>query len=187
MNDSKKSSVWDKIPFFQKIKNIKHIELIVISIFVLILGVVYFSSTGSNNANAELNSDASLEEYANYLEEKLKSVIGNIDGVGNVSVMLTFDGRITYEYATESEEVTTSSSVTNGTNTKTTINEKVIIVTQNGKNTPLVVKEIYPKVGGVLVVASGANDVKVRLNIISAVQTLLNVDDAKIQVLSGKP
>ena len=169
----------------QKLKNVKHIELIVISIFVLILAVIYISSLGSKDEKLNINSDTSLEEYGNYLETKLMNVIENIDGAGNVSVMLTFDGRITYEYATESEEVTTSSSVTSGTNTKTVVNEKVIIVNRDGKDTPLVTREIYPEIAGVVIVASGAGNVAVKLNIISAVETLLSIDDSKINVLMG--
>ena len=185
MSDKMKST-WDRIPFLQKLKNIKHIEVIVISIFVVVLAIVYLSSINSGSTSSDNYSDATLEEYANYLESKLSNVIGQIDGAGKVSVMLTFDGRITYEYATENEEVTTSSSVTNGTNTKTTVNEKVIIVTQNGKSTPLIVKEIYPPISGVIVVSSGAESVGVRLNIISAVETVLGISPNKVQVLTGK-
>lgn len=175
----------DKLSFFQKLKNIKHIELILVGVFVLVLGVIFLSSTSSNKTTAELSNSNSLEDYASYLETKLTSVLKRIENAGNVSVMLTFDGRIKYEYATESEEVTTSSSVASGTNTKTVVNEKVIIVTQNGKSTPLIVREIYPEIAGVVVVASGANSVAVRLNIISAVETLLGIENAKIQVLCG--
>lgn len=185
-NEDKKKSNWDKVPLLQKIKSIKHIELIIVAIFVLVLGCIFFSSSNTSN-EVNLNIGDGLEEYGNNLEQKLTNVISKINGVGEVSVMITFDGRITYEYATESEEITTSSTITSGTNTKTTKNEKVIIVNQNGKNTPLIVREIYPDVAGVLVVASGAESVAIRLNIISAVQTLLGVEDWKIQVLSGYP
>lgn len=175
---------WDKITFFQKIKNIKHIDKIIIAIFIVIIGILFLSSNNTKGVNEEVVS-SSLEEYTDYLEKKLQNVIKNIDGAGEVSVMLTFAGRIEYEYAKESEETTTSSNITSGSNSKTTVNEKVIIVNQNGKNMPLIVKEIYPNIGGVVVVASGAKDVSVRLNIINAVQTVLDVSPSKIQVLVG--
>lgn len=182
----KKTSSWDKVTIFQKIKSIKHIELIIIAIFVLILGVIYITSNGKKSKNLSSISElSSLEEYGDYLENKLKNVIDAVEGAGNSRVMITFDGRITYEYATESEETTTTSSVTSGTNTKTVINEKVIIVTQNGKSTPLIVREIYPNISGVVVVSGGADNVAVKLDIISAVKTLLGVSDSQIEVLKG--
>ena len=63
---------------------------------------------------------------------------------------------------------------------------KIIVVTQNGKSSPLIVKEIYQNISGVVIVASGAENVEVRLNIINAVETVLGVSANKIQVLSGK-
>ena len=182
---SENKSLLDKIPFMQKLKNIKHIELIIIAIFVVVLVIIYMSSSSSNTKNDVALNDASLEEYGDYLEEKLTKVLGKIDGIGNIDVMVTFNGRISYEYATESEEITNSSSVSGGTNTKTTINEKVIIVEQNGKDTPLIVREIYTGMRGVVVVAGGADNVKVKLDVINAISTLLCVYASKIQVLKG--
>ena len=119
------------------------------------------------------------------METKLKNVLGNISGAGSVSVMITFDGRITYEYATEKEETETTSSVTSGSNSKTVTKEEIILVNKNGQQVPIVVKEIYPEIAGVVIVASGAKDVAVRLNIISATTTLFDISNDKIQVLVG--
>ena len=100
--------------------------------------------------------------------------------------MITLDGGMRYEYATESEEVTTSTEVGDNTNSKTTITEEVVIVTINGKSTPLVIKESYPKIIGVVVVASGAAKAQVKLNIMNAITALLDVTDANIQILIGE-
>jgi len=45
--------------------------------------------------------------------------------------------------------------------------------------------DTVPKLVSVVVVASGADDVFVKLNIIRAVQALINLDTANIEVLSG--
>ena len=180
-----KSSIWDRVTFLQKLKNVKHIELIVIAIFIVILAIIYISSTTSGSSRSSGDVEFNLDSYTRNLENKLCSVLGEINGAGKVSVMITLDGGISYEYATESEEVTTSSSITSGTNTKKTVNESVVIVSQNGKSTPLIVREIYPEVSGVVIVCSGASNVAVKLNIISAVSTLLGVNENQIQVLVG--
>lgn len=181
-----KSSIFDKVPFLQKLKNIKHIEYIIIGLFVVVLVVIYMSTTSAKSSDkTTLNTSSSLEEYGNHLETKLKSVLGNIKGAGNVSVMITFNGRITYEYATEKEETTTTSSVTSGSNSKTVTKEEVILINKDGQQVPIIVKEIYPEIAGVVIVASGADDVAVRLNIISATTTLFDISDNNIQVLVG--
>lgn len=183
---SDKNGSWDKVPFIQRLKNIKHIELIVVAIFVVVLLMVYISSSKKTKTiNQNITSEAKLEEYGEMLENKIAGILTRINGAGDVSVLITFDGRISYEYATESEEITTSNSISNGTNTKTTTNEKIIIVNQNGKSGPLIVKEIYPPVSGVVVVSKGASNVAVRLNIISAVETALGISANKIMVLEA--
>ena len=183
MNEKSKSSIWDKVPFLTKIKNIKHIEVIVVFIFVAVLAVVYISSMSGSKTT--ISSDFNIENYANNLEYKLECVLSEIAGAGKVNVMVMLDGGMKYEYAKQSEEVTTSSSLTSGTNSKTTTNENIVMISQNGKQTPLIVREYYPEVSGVVVVCSGAQNVAVKLNIISAVSTLLGVDNNKIEVLVG--
>lgn len=180
-----KQSVWDRVPFLQKLKNVKHIEIIVIAIFITILALIFLSSQAKKSGSTAQISEFNLEVYTKNLENRLSLVLGEINGAGKVSVMVTLDGGISYEYAKESEEVTTTSAITNGTNTKTTTSESVVIVTQNGKSTPLIVREIYPEVSGVVVVSSGAGNVAVKLNIINAVSTLLGVSENQIQVLVG--
>ena len=175
----------EKFSILKKLKKIKHIEFIILGIFVFVLGCIYFSSGSNPKNNSDQQSGSSLEDYADYLETKLCKVISALDGVGSANVMITFDGDITYEYAIEKEEVTTSSSVSGGANSKTTIKEEIVIVNKNGVSTPLVIREIYPNIDGVVVVYNGANDVAVKLNIVSVVQTLINVKFDKIQVFFG--
>lgn len=186
MSEKSKTSIWDKVPLLQKLKNIKHIELIVVAIFIVILMIIYLSSGQSKTkSSTSTGAEFDINKYAENLEKRLTAVISEINGAGKVSVMITLDGGMSYEYAKECEEVTTSSSLTGGTNTKTTSSESVVIVNQNGKSTPLVVREIYPDVSGVVVVSSGASNVAVKMNIINAVTTLLGVSDNKIQVIIG--
>lgn len=181
-----KKSIWDKLPFIQKLKNIKGIQYIILGIFVLLLGVIFMSTKTQNGQEFANASDLTAEAYAEYLEVKLSNILSDISGAGKVSVMITLDGGMRYEYATESEEVTTSTEVGENLNSKTTISEEVVIVTINGKSTPLVIKESYPKIIGVVVVASGAAKAQVKLNIMNAITALLDVSDANIQILIGE-
>ena len=60
------------------------------------------------------------------------------------------------------------------------IEETPILV--SGK--PIVLTELYPEICGVIVVAKGASDLKVRAALLCATQTFLNVTSDKIEILT---
>lgn len=57
---------------------------------------------------------------------------------------------------------------------------------QYNGTTSQVIKETYPKIKGVVIVCTGGSDVKVKLEIYKAVQTLLDVNAGNIEVIAGK-
>ncbi len=72
-----------KIPFIQKLKNIKNIEIIIAVIFAAILFLIYFSSTGKSGS---LFSSSSYNSSQTSFESRLSDILSDIDGAGNVSV-----------------------------------------------------------------------------------------------------
>ena len=50
---------------------------------------------------------------------------------------------------------------------------------------PIIKEEIYPVVNGIVVISSGANDVSVKMNILSIIQTVIDVDNSKISIYAG--
>ncbi|MBQ0017324.1 MAG: hypothetical protein KBT30_01675 [Clostridiales bacterium] len=191
MSDDKKQKGLMKslseLSFVKKLKSIKHIEIIIVVIFALILLLICFSGNSvfgflstkseSTSASSQTISYVSTSKYADELEVKLKSIISNIKDAGTVEVMVSLEGSAELSFASD-KVITTSAQ-------STTTETKVILVNSNGTNMPIVVNEKLPKVNGVVVVSSGAKDVNVKLNILSAVQTILNVQADKILVLSG--
>ena len=166
--------------FWSKIKSIKHFEIVLAVLVGLIVCVVYFSFWNKpKNDNTEKNSTqtySSAEEYVYFLENKLCNVLSKIDGVGDVNVILTLQCGFTYEYATDSETKTTVS----GGNETTITTETVILVS----NEPVIVKEIYPVIKGVVVVAEGAENFTIKMNILTAVETVLEVERENITILA---
>ena len=165
---------------FLKFKKIKHFYIYLAVIVGLLLCVVYFSSFGKSKTDkSEENSaqeNTSAVEYVDRLENKLCNVISDIDGVGKVEVAIALESGFSYEYATDSETKTTISG-----DVKTTITTETVILVSNE---PLVIKEKYPVVKGVVVVAEGADNIGVKLAILTAVQTILNVDSNQISILT---
>lgn len=165
--------------FLKKLKQVKHIGLIVTIIFILILLVILFGdfnlfgskSTDTSNSNSSYSNSL---EYSSKMENKLKTLITKIKGSGNVEVMVTVE---------ESGAV-----IVDNTSSKTSGTVAVSgssIVLENGQNSPVVIGEVTPKIKGVVVVSSGASDTTVRLNILRAVETLLDLNESQIQILIG--
>ena len=53
-----------------------------------------------------------------------------------------------------------------------------------GLEREIVLTELYPEICGVIVVAKGASDLKVRAALLCATQTFLNVTSDKIEILT---
>ena len=185
MNEEKNkvSGLFSNVKIFQKLKGIKHIEIIFAIILCAIIVVIYLSSLGKNdNRQTSSQNFTSISEYSAFLENKLANVLGNIDGAGNVSAMITFESGTEYVYAQNEESKTNSNTSASSTTSTTTTTSSPYIKNNEG----LLIKEILPKISGVVVVCSGAKDTKVKLEIVKAVQALLDVPIANIEVLVGK-
>ena len=171
--------------FFAKLKNIKHFEVIVAVLFCAILLVIYISGFSSSEKTQADTTSLTTEQYATFLENKLSSVLSNVQGAGKVSVMVTLECGIEYIYATENEEVTNTTTSGGSTTTKTTTTENIVLVNASGKNNPVVLKENLPKVSGVIVVAYGASNISIRVELMNAVTSLLGVAPENVQILVG--
>ncbi len=167
---------------FEKIKKVKHIEIYIAVGLALLVAIIYFSCIGGkskpNNSTTKIdNVNANFStsgEYIDYLENKLENVITKVKGAGDVEVIVTLEKGFEYVYVTEEETRTTS----NGTTITTT---SVVMV--NGQ--PVIKEEIYPVVGGIAVIASGADNLSVKMNILSIIQTVIEIDNSKINIYKG--
>ncbi len=164
----------------EKLKKIKHIEIYIAVIIALILLLVYFGSKTNNKAKVTTESDA-MAQYEQSLESRLSKALSTIEGAGEVAVMITLDGDIEYKYVQNEETKTISN---NGTTTSTTTYEPVI-VTKNGVSSPITIEQVMPNIKGVIVICNGANNTKVKLNLIKATEVLLGVSAQKIEVFAG--
>lgn len=171
--------------FWEKAKSIKHFNIIVALIVCVILCVIYFSffsgpiSAKTQTDNSTQNSTQaaySEAEYTAFLENRLNNVLSQISGVGAVSSIVTLKSGFTFEYAMEDDtRTTTSGSVTTVVETKTYVYDK---------DKPVVVKVYFPEIKGVMIVAKGAENFAVKMNIYEAVENLLEISREDITILS---
>lgn len=185
MNNENKNkfNLISKFAIFEKLKKIKGIEWIIVGIACIIVFLIYYSSSAIKTDNATFdNTTSSSSQYACEIENKLSKVLSNVSGAGKISVMVTLESGSEIIVATSKEERTNTSSGSNNSTKSVTIVETPVIV---GKE-PLVLMEKLPQIKGVIVVAQGAKDVSVRLELLRAVQTLIDVDSNKIEIFVGK-
>lgn len=165
---------------FEKVKKIKHLYIYLAVFFAIVLCGIYYlnfkNKDASKKTEVSTQEYSSAMEYVKFLENKLGNVLSNISGVSKVSVIITLEEGFSYKYATDTE---TKTIVSGGS--ETTLTTQTIILVSNE---PVVEKEIYPNVKGVVVVAKGAENVKVKMSILEAVETSLNVEANKITILS---
>ncbi len=168
---------------FKKIKSIKHIEIIV-AVIALALVMLLFGSFGSNKNVSEtvVKETTITEDVITVWENKLSNVLSKIDGVGNVSVMIT--AKSTVEKITANTTTTAMSNNGSGQTTNTTTSP--VIVNNNGSSEPYIIKEIMPEIMGVIVIAQGADDAVTKLSIMRAIQTVLDVDSTCVEIYPMK-
>lgn len=126
------------------------------------------------------------------LEQRLGSVLQQINGVGSVKVAITLVSGTRYEYATNLKnnqrevEERDERGGTRATSERTQ-DEQLVLLSSGGANSgqPLVIREIKPEIKGVLVVAEGAQDARIREQLTRTLQSVLGVPAYKIRVMPG--
>ncbi len=191
----KKESFFSKLPFFKKLKSIKNIEIVVAVLIICVMFLIYFGTSGKASSSASTKGTSiadiqytSASQYAKELEAKLEKTLSQIQGAGNVSVVITLESSSELIIAKTVETVKKSESVTDkGVTTKTEdveVIEKPLIVSGKNGDEPIILLEVMPKISGVVVVAQGATDVNVKLNILKALQALLTIPSGNIEILA---
>jgi len=165
-------------------RNLKILSLVFIGLVAILLYFGFNDEEKKTEKTYSVNTSGYLTtlEYCAELENKLTAILSNIDGAGQVSVMVSVDGSPEIVYATEDDRKETSNS--SGTSSSSN-SSSPIIVEVGGSSSALILTESLPAVKGVIVVSSGAGNVAVRLNLLNAVSTLLDISVDKVSVLKG--
>jgi len=79
--------------WLEKLKNIKHIEIYIAIIFIIILALIFMSNynTIGTKQNNKISSELTVTDYVEGVEQNLEEILTNIEGVTNVKVMITLD------------------------------------------------------------------------------------------------
>lgn len=124
------------------------------------------------------------------LDKKLAYTLSKMQGVGEVTVQITYKSEGRKEYAVDTQRTDrTNVEESEGTRLQTTETQaQTTIVQQNqsGMQQALLVESFAPEIVGVLVVAEGAEDALVREALYQAVGALLQVPMHQIMIVTGE-
>ena len=127
------------------------------------------------SAQRDTKTQETSESEKKDLESKLTEILSKINGAGDVDVMITFESseEIVPAYnSNTTTETTKEQDSSGGERTTTSSTQNKTMITSNS-NEPVVLKTSEAKIKGVIVVASGASNQKVKQLLYEAVKTTL--------------
>lgn len=175
----------------------KAVIIAIVGVICLIAGSVLFEGSSTNGAkDSALDSIGNTEtvetlkqssDDKDEMEDSLQSILSKIKGAGKVDVMITFysgNESVPAVDVKTSEGDTQEKDKEGGSRIikQSDVDNKTIYEENNGVKKPFIVKEILPKVKGVVIVADGAGDIEVKSNLAKATEALLDIASHKIQV-----
>ena len=131
---------------------------------------------------------AAAEEipYESLLEEKIKNMLSGVDGVGDVDVMIVLkssEEKILRVDKTTSTATTEDSSGGSGTRKQIQQQYSEDTVMDGQSSAPIVEKELYPELSGIVISADGGGSAVVKAEISEAMEALFGLPPHKIKVL----
>lgn len=163
----------EKKSLLDRLKADKKLSFAIIAV-ILVLIVFLISGIVPSKKDSETSESDKVSEYICGLEKRLTDILSAVSGVGKVRVAIKIESGM--------ETVLAGKTTTTETSGSKETTETPIIV--NGKT--VVIKEVYPKPSGVLIVAEGAGNIMVFKRIQQAALSFLDVDLNKIEILTMK-
>mgnify|MGYP007126048542 CR=1 FL=1 len=131
-----------------------------------------------------------LEPMATRLAAKLEDILSDVRGAGRVRVEVHLERGPRYEYASNqvaTERRTEERDAGGGRRTTVEERDERQLLTGGGDEGPLISQVDAVEIAGVLVVAEGATDPRVRAALVEAVATYLHMPVHRVMVLAGDP
>lgn len=141
------------------------------AVLVLVLGLILMLLPTSGKDGSEQNTVQQAEEQSQNVALELSQILSQIEGVGEVEVMLTVEtgAQTVYQYDESSGKTDT------------------VIVTDENRAESGLIRQIHSETyRGAIVVCQGADSAAVRLRVIEAVSMVTGLRSDQISVLKMK-
>lgn len=192
-----------------KMSKEKWLLLLICGIILLILSFPTGSRKHTSTAAPEITADSGKEndgalaaagskknqvvqdterEYENLMEQRVKEILRNVEGVGQVDVMLTLKSSKEKVLRVDKEKTrsTTDEQDNIGGIRKSMsedIKENTFITGGSSSGEPVIEKELQPEIEGIVISAEGGSSAVVKTEISEAMEALFNIPAHKIKVL----
>lgn len=177
-------------------KVLMNLLVLILVAVVIVLASSFFKSSSTTSAiideskNDKVvaeNNTLQLNDYESQLENKLKTTLEGIEGVGKVQLMIYFESgeeSVPAVNINDSKSLTEENDTEGGKRNTTQENNGRTVVMSNKGNAdePLIVKTYKPTITGVCVVAEGSKEKVTELRIRQAVINLFNLPENKVNV-----
>ncbi|MDF9407490.1 MAG: hypothetical protein A4E52_00200 [Pelotomaculum sp. PtaB.Bin013] len=170
--------------------------LAVLGVLMLVFSTVDKTKSNQKQTPASESSNKQIQEQVKsgmlgeeeLLSKKLCAMLKNVEGAGEVEVSVRLSDTTQYEYAvntTTGKKTTQERDQSGGTRTTTEDNNSnQLVMNRDGQGEqPVVEREVAPHVAGVLVVAEGAVNPKVKAMLFQATEVAMGIEPQKILVL----
>ena len=165
------------ISFSETWKKYKY-ALLIVAIGALLMLLPSRQKTADKQAESVCRNEEvfSLAET----EEKMESILGQIDGVGRLRVMLTLASGPQLQLASDTDRSTGSSGDHRSREATVMLNRG------SGSQEVIVTQQVYPVYQGAVIVCHGAGNSAVRLAITEAVSALTGLSANRISIVKWK-
>ena len=144
-------------------------------LIVFILGIALLLIPSGFSEKQTEGVEEELLDYATYIERlegNLEKTLGRMYGVSDVDVMITLKSGFEFVPAYEAEK-----------NAGAEEQKFIVLKKKGGSEEAFVLKEQFPEIQGVLVIAKGVGNGETERNIIEAVKTVFNISSSRVKVL----
>ncbi len=167
-------------------KLIKGLKKYKYAFLILILGIVLLLLPGrAKKAETTAPQTAVLDEssYAEALAKRLSEELSNIDGAGQVRVVLTLKTGAQTKYQSD----TTLTNDTDESGTRSNEERKTVILSEGSAYDKAAVASVeYPRFQGALILSADCDNAAVKKSLIDAVAALTGLNSAEITVVKLK-
>lgn len=189
---------WSKMDL-EKLRHMRKDQLLIFFLVGVLLLVIALpagtkekeKASGRNEIGGEeeVGTQAEEQDYARYLERRLEETLSQLDGAGNVRVMVTLQSSaqkiVEKDTQGERDAITEEDSQGGRRTSENTSHQETTVYEGMGEKSqePYVSKELTPRVEGVVVLAEGGENALVKRNITEAIQALFGIDTHKIRIM----
>ncbi len=181
-------------------KKEKIVIFFLLGVFFLLIATPVSDLTGNRKKQKSTKTGTSQQTqqkkiqekdaYITALENKLEQTIEGMEGAGKVDVMITLKDNgekiLDKNQPYESEEETNTEKNKESKKNRIQNNQETVLVETEGNTEPIIVRELYPDIEGVVVVCEGGDNSALTVKIKEAVQALFSIDAHKIVVCKSK-